>query len=62
MHLDFWERDLSVYFEQLFVFKMLEILDEIRIYLLDKKIEKMTKKIRGKQKFRYPDNVMTKMT
>ena len=35
-------------------------------YLLDKKIRKMTKKKkkkkeREKQKFRYPDNVMTKM-
>ena len=29
---------------------------------LEKKIGKMTKKLRGKQKFRYPDNVMTKMT
>ena len=31
------------------------------IYLLNKKIGKMTKKIREKQKFWYPDNVMTKM-
>ena len=37
-----------------------------KIYLLDKKIGKMTKKKgkeknREKQKFRYSDNVMTKM-
>ena len=37
-----------------------------KIYLLDKKIGKMTKKKRKeknreKQKFRYSDNVMTKM-
>ena len=32
------------------------------IYLLDKKIGKITKKIREKQKFRYPENVMTKVT
>ena len=32
------------------------------IYLLDKKIEKVTKKSREKQKFQYPDNVMTKIT
>ena len=31
------------------------------IYLLDKKIRKMTKKIREKQKFRYSNNVITKM-
>ena len=36
------------------------------IYLLDKKIRKMTKKKkkkgkREKQKFQYPDNVLTKM-
>ena len=31
------------------------------IYLLNKKIGKMTKNTREKQKFRYPDNVMTKM-
>ena len=31
------------------------------IYLLDKKIRKMTKKIREKQKFRYSNNVMTNM-
>ena len=31
------------------------------IYLLDKKIRKMTKKIREKQKFPYSNNVMTKM-
>ena len=28
-----------------------------RIYLLDAKIGKMTKKLREKQKYRYPDNV-----
>ena len=49
-------------FEQVFIFKMLEVLDEIRIYLLDKKIRKVTKLLREKQKFRYPDNAMTKMT
>ena len=32
------------------------------IYLLDKKIGKMTKKLREKQKFQYPDSVITKMT
>ena len=32
------------------------------IYLLDKKIGKVTNNMREKQKFRYPDNVMTKMT
>ena len=32
-----------------------------KIYLLDKKIGKMTKNIREKQKFRYPDNVMTEI-
>ena len=32
------------------------------IYLLNKKIGRMTKNIREKQKFRYPDNVMTKIT
>ena len=31
------------------------------IYLFDKKIGKMTKKTREKQKFLYPDNVITKM-
>ena len=31
------------------------------IYLLDKKIGKITKKEREKQKFQYPDNVMAKM-
>ena len=32
------------------------------IYLLDKKIGKMTKNLREKQKFWYPDNVITKKT
>ena len=32
------------------------------IYLLDRKIGKMTKKSREKQIFQYPDNVMVKMT
>ena len=31
------------------------------IYLLDKKIGKMTNKMREKQTFRCPDNVMTRM-
>ena len=31
------------------------------IYLLDKKIGKMTKILRENQKFRYSNNVMTKM-
>ena len=31
------------------------------IYFIDKIIGKMTKKLRDKQKFWYPDNVMTKM-
>ena len=30
-------------------------------YLFDNKIRKMTKKRKRKQKFLYPDNVMTKM-
>ena len=33
-----------------------------KIYLLDKKIEKMTKNLREKQMFQYPGKVMTKMT
>ena len=41
---------------------MLEVLDEIKNYLLDTKIGKITKKLREKQKFQYPDNVMTKLT
>ena len=53
---------LSVDFEQVFVFKMLEVKMKSETYLLDKKIGKMIKKIREKQKFQYPDNVMTKMT
>ena len=32
------------------------------IYLLDQKIGKMRKRLKQKQKFQYPDNVMTKMT
>ena len=32
------------------------------IYLLDRKIGKMTKKSREKQIFQYPGNVMVKMT
>ena len=32
------------------------------IFLLHKKIEKMTKKITEKQKLRYSDKAMTKMT
>ena len=32
------------------------------IDLLDKKVGKVTTKLREKQKFRYPDNVMTIMT
>ena len=31
------------------------------VYLLDRKIQKMTKKEREKQKFQYADNVMVKM-
>ena len=31
------------------------------VYLLDKKIQKMTKEEREKQKFQYADNVMVKM-
>ena len=53
---------LSVDFEQVFVFKMLEVKMKSETYLLDKKIGKMIKKIREKQKFQYSDNVMTKMT
>ena len=34
---------------------------KLEIYLLDKKIGKMTKKLREKKKFQYPD-VMTEMT
>ena len=34
---------------------------ESEIYLLEKKIGKMTQKLREKQKFQYPDKVMTKM-
>ena len=62
MHSDLQERGLSADFEQVFVFKMLEVLDEIKNYLLDTKIGKITKKLREKQKFQYPDNVMTKLT
>ena len=32
------------------------------IYLLDRKIGQTPKNLREKQKFRYPDNFMTKMT
>ena len=32
------------------------------IHRLEKKIRKMTKKLRGKQEFRYLDNAMTKIT
>ena len=50
MHSDFSERDLSVDFKQVF-----------EIYLLEKTIGKVTKKLRQTQKFRYLANVMTKM-
>ena len=33
-----------------------------QIYLLDKKNGSMTKDLKEKQKFRYSDNIMTKMT
>ena len=35
---------------------------ESEIYLLGKKIGKVTKKLREKQKFQHPDNAMTKIT
>ena len=35
---------------------------KLEIDLLDEKIEKMIKGLREKRKFRYPDNLMTKMT
>ena len=46
---------MSADFEQVFIFTVSEI------FLLDKKIGKI-KKLGEKQKFRYPDKVMTKMT
>ena len=39
------ERGLSANIEQVFTSKMLEVLDEIKNYLLNKKIGKMTKKM-----------------
>ena len=39
------ERGLSANIEQVFTSKMLEVLDETKNYLLNKKIEKMTKKM-----------------
>ena len=43
-------------FEEVFAFKMFEVLVKSDVYLLDKKIDEMIKKLREKQTFCYPDN------
>ena len=59
--LRFLERRLSAYFEQVFVFKMLEVLYKIRNLSSWYETWKITTKIREKQKFWYPYNVVTKV-